>query len=604
MRVLLLLALVLWSGHPAFAQPRRLVDTFGPGPLAAARDVGLGDVDAIAYGLDLRLADGTPGSERYEGRFEGFFEVHTALGELALDFDESRNVVSEVRLNGRPASFTHAKGKLRIGLSAGHGPLRSALVSVRYEGAFLQLDPTNPPLAQDGLMVEPPTPLHAGRLFFTFNWPSSARKWLPVRDHPADGALFTLRATFPGELQVLGNGNLVKEADNGDGTRTTAWVSLSPMPAYGFFFGAYDDWAELDLGQHSGRALTAHVYSDQAATLAPQFEDTGTSLDFFAERFGPFRWGRLAFVEDPLPFFGGMENPSVVSLSQLALTQFPEFVRELRIHETTHHWCGNLVRLASWNDFWLSEGCANYLTGRFMLHQDPPASARRYWGTQLRRAILNDGHVINPPRHALRPPDPEVPDANALVDGISYEKGAFILRMLEDRLGTERFTQTMRSWFSSHAFGAASTRDFQSAVQSSGGMTPAQVDEFFRQWVYGVGFPALDLSWRHYPSVDRLTISLKQVQPWGPAEGYVLPLELEVTDPDGTRRVPVQVSGRSTTVTIPASVAPLTVVVDPDEVRYLGVTCGEGRPACRAGYTCRVPPPADPPRSSVCVPSL
>ena len=606
MRVLVLICSLGLAGlpaGPASAEARRLSDVFGSA--AAALDDPSLEVDALAYALDLRLADGTPGSERYESRFEGLFRVRGTPSELSLDFDEGRNSVSEVRVNGRPAAFTHAGGKLRISLPAGAGGLGVVLASVRYGGAFLQLDPANPPPIQDGLMVEPPTEMHPQRLFFTFNWPNSARKWVPVRDHPKDGVLFALRATFPSDLQVLGNGSLAEEADHGDGTRTTTWVALTPMPAYGLFFGAYADWAELNLGQHRGRAITAHVYSDQAAALTPGFQDTGASLDFFAARFGPFRWPRLAFVEDPLPFFGGMENPSVVSLSQFSLTTFPTFVRELRIHETTHHWCGNLVRLESWNDFWLSEGCANYLTGRFLLQQDPPEAARRYWGTQLRRAILNDGHAINPPRHALRPPDPEVPDANALVDGISYEKGAFILRMLEHRLGTDRFTRTLRSWFTGRAFRTGSTRDFQAQVERSGGMTGAEVRQFFEQWVYGVGFPAFGLTWQHDPLAGRLSVTLQQVQSWGPAGGYVLPLELEVRDPDGTaRRVPVEVSGRSTTVTVPAAAAPATVIVDPDEVRYLAVTCGEGLPACRTGYTCRVAPPANPPRSSVCVPSL
>ena len=601
LRVLLVMVLALWAGVPVSAEEHRLIDIFGN---AAALDDGLRDVDALGYALDLRLADGTPGSERYESRFEGLFRVRAALSELVLDFDERRNAVSEVRANGRPAAFTHAAGQLRISLPAQGGGWRVVRISVRYAGAFLQLDPANPPLVQDGLMVEPPMPLHAGRLFFTFTWPSSARTWLPVRDHPQDGALFALRATFPDELQVLGNGRLVEEAHNTDGTRTTTWVALTPLPAYGLFFGAYADWAELDVGEHRGRPITAHVYSDQAAALAPGFQDTGLSLDFFAARFGPFRWPRLAFVEDPLPFFGGMENPTIVSLSQRSLTQFPDAFRDLRIHETTHHWCGNLVRPASWNDFWLSEGCANYLTGRFKLHQDAPEDARRYWGLQLRRAILFDGHVINPPFHALRPPDPEVPDANALVDGISYQKGAFILRMLEDRLGTDRFTRMMRSWFTRHAFRAASTQDFQAEVQRSGGMTAAEVQEFFQQWIHGVGFPAFELAWQHDPLAGRLTVTLQQMQSWGPANGYRLPLVLEVRDQDGSsRRVPVDVSGRSTMVTVPATAAPHEVVVDPDEVRYLAVNCGETRPACRAGYFCRAPSLADPPRPGVCVPN-
>jgi aminopeptidase N len=610
MRQLLMLGVLLLSGPAArAAEPDRLLDIFGSrtgiAPFAAALNDGALDVDALAYALDLELADGTPGSERYRSRFEGLFLVKCGMDTLALDFHEGRNTVSAVRVDGRPAAFTHAAGKLNITLPRGGRGRRLVLVSVEYAGAFQQVTPAVPASDRHGLMVEPPTDLHPQRLFFTFTWPNFAREWLPARDHPRDGVMFALRATFPADLKVLGNGNLVSEVDHGDGTRATTWVALTPMPTYGLFFGAYGDWTELDLGHHRGRALTAHLYADHADGVAPAFADTGVQLDYLAGRFGPFRWGRLDLVEDPLPFFGGMENPTVISLSDgILATQQVDFARELRIHETSHHWCGNLVRLASWNDFWLSEGCANYMAGRFFRDHGDPEAARRYWGSQLRRALLFDGLFFNPPLHALRPPDPELPDAGNIVDGISYQKGAWILHMLEDRLGTERFNRTLRAWFTGRAFQAASTRDFQAQVERSGGMTPAAVAAFFDQWVYGTGFPAFNLSWQHDPSRRELTVTLQQVQPWGPADGYHLPLELEVAHASGgRRRLPVEVSSRSTTVTAAADAPPATVVVDPDQVRYLGVTCGEGLPACRTGYSCRVPPADGSPRPSICVPN-
>jgi aminopeptidase N len=431
------------------------------------------------------------------------------------------------------------------------------------------------------------------RIYESLNWPSKARRWLPLRDHPRDGVMVAVRATFPSTYTVLANGRMESMRDNTDATRTWQYFCATPMPAYDIHVAAYDDWAETTARssrmQRTVRWLPYATDREAGMTLLGELP---AAMDFYEDTFGPFRWEQAVFLEVPI-FGGGMEHATLVSMDE-SLFRSPARNRSVTFHELAHHWSGNLVRIATWNDFWLSEGVTDYLTGRFIETHDGAEAGRLHWREYLRQSIVAEAGTA---RHAVRPPDPEV-DVLSIFDSVSYKKGAFVLRMLERRIGTEAFTRFLRDWFTRHATQAVTTATLEEELTEAFAM--ADVPSFFRQWMYTPAHPVIALDTRYDAAAGAVTLTARQMQSRGPGDGFTLPVEVEFSRGDMRTRTTVMLSGRSTTHTTPLRFEPERVVVDPDETAYLAVACTAGVSPCREGYVCAAPTAG---ASTVCLPA-
>ena len=139
------------------------------------------------------------------------------------------------------------------------------------------------------------------------------------------------------------------------------------------------------------------------------------------------------------PIFGkGMEHATLVTMDE-SLFRTAARSRSVTFHELAHHWSGNLVRIATWNDLWLSEGFSDYLTGRYIESHDGPAGGLVQWQEILRQGLLTEHAMRNDALLALRPGDPEA-DPLRMFTLIVYKHGAFALRMLEAAVGREALT--------------------------------------------------------------------------------------------------------------------------------------------------------------------
>jgi aminopeptidase N len=542
-----------------------------------AWDRAMPDVDAIGYEVDLRVDESTAGSEAFTAQVRGVFVATRALDALSLDYEGDDVDAAEV--DGRPAQASRANGALTVALGRTVAEGERFAVTVRLRGRLFQATGVNPNdfRAFGGLMAFQRN--RAGRkIYESLNWPSKARRWLPLRDHPRDGAMLAMRATFPSAYTVLSNGRLESAADNADGTRTWSYFCATPMPTYDIHVAAYDDWAETAaMSERHQRAVRWLPYSGDRAAGETMFRELPAAMDYYEDTFGLFRWEQAVFLEVPI-FGGGMEHATLVSMDE-TLFRTPMRSRQVSFHELAHHWSGNLVRIATWNDFWLSEGFTDYLTGRFMESHDGAAAGLAVWRTFLNSAMAAERGAAH---HAMRPADPEV-DVLTIFDAISYKKGAFVLRMLEHRLGTAAFTAFMRGWFERHAGGAATTQTFERELDAA--FAGRGVPEVFRQFVYGEGQPTLNVSPRYDAATMRLTLTLRQVQARGPAEGFAFPVEVEFARGEKRERVTVEVRGMSTVREVPLSFDPTSVVIDPDEVTYVATACTTAA-RCHAGYTC------------------
>lgn len=552
-------------------------------------DRAMPDVDAIGYDLDITVDDSKSERETYRAELTGAFVATRALDALTLDF--VGNDLDAVEVDGAPARASRDAATLTIPLGRSVPVGEAFRVKVRYHGALFQGTGVNPNNfnAYGGLMVLQRN--RAGRkMYVSLDWPSKARRWMPVRDHPRDGVIVGVRATFPAQYTVIANGRLEQRTDNANGTRTWRYVSRTPMPAYDLHLAAYDDWTPSEpVRAMSGAEVQWYPYSNHVEAGQTMFGDLVPVMDFYERSFGPFRWERAAFLEEPI-FGGGMEHATVVSMDE-TLFNSPTRNRQTAFHELGHHWSGNLVRIATWNDFWLSEGFTDYLAARAVTAHDGADAGRGVWRAFMLSALNVSGTV----HHPVRPPDPEV-DVLTIFDSISYRKGAWTLRMLEQQVGTQPFTDFLRGWFERRRGTAVTTRDLEDDLD--GAFPDRGMRAFFAQRVYRDHHPELRVTRRYDASAGMAEVTVEQVQTRGVSEGFTFPLEVMFIAGDRTHRATIDVSGRATTARVAVPFDPSDLVIDPDEKLFLAVTCTAGS-GCRAGYSCQTT--LNPP---VCVPLL
>ena len=340
-----------------------------------AVDRSLPDVDATGYEIDLKIDD-APRREAFAADVKGSYVATRDLDSLTLDFEG--NTIDEVLVGGRAATYERNGAKLTIKLPQSIANGRSFTTRIRYHGLVAQADGANPnDFSAFGSLNVKQRNAEGKRIFSTLNWPSKARRWLPLRDHPADGAMFAINATLPKTFTVLANGKQVSKVPNADGTVTWRYEALTAMPSYDVHVSAYEGWTVDESRSAGGVPLATYSYAGTHRVQPAVYGDLGKSMDFYEAKFGKYRWGTASFIEEPI-FGGGMEHASVVSMDETLFAD-PAVARSTAFHELAHHWSGNLVRIRTWNDFWLSEGFTEYLTARFLSANDGPDAKKKVY---------------------------------------------------------------------------------------------------------------------------------------------------------------------------------------------------------------------------------
>ena len=207
------------------------------------------------------------------------------------------------------------------------------------------------------------------------------------------------------------------------------------------------------------------IYAEQGMLdkVVKEFSALPKMLVAAEKIYGQYVWGsyRVLFLPPSFPF-GGMENP-VVTFATPTIIAGDGSLQSLLAHELAHSWSGNLVTNASWNDFWLNEGFTNYFESRIMesLYGKPYADmlVNLAYADLVRsvEVMMEDSQGRLDTRLRLdlagRDPDEGVTD-------IAYEKGRFLLLLLERLMGRVQFDEFLKWHFGSHAFTSITTDDF------------------------------------------------------------------------------------------------------------------------------------------------
>ncbi|HYA67867.1 MAG TPA: M1 family aminopeptidase, partial [Acidimicrobiales bacterium] len=246
------------------------------------------------------------------------------------------------------------------------------------------------------------------------------------------------------------------------------------------------------------------------------------ALTFFSDWFAiAYPAEKLDLLAIPDFSFGAMENLGCVTFRETALLVDPdrasrpelERVALVIAHEIAHMWFGDLVTMKWWNGIWLNEAFATFME---LLCVDAFRPEWEHWlsfGRERDVAMATDSlHATRPVEYPVGPPE----EAQGMLDVLTYQKGAGVLRMLERYLGAETFQAGIRRYLESHRLGNTETADLWDAIEDASG---EPVRAMMDTWILQGGFPLVSVSPNgageivlsqapfHYEPPDRKTTS-------------------------------------------------------------------------------------------------
>jgi aminopeptidase N len=500
----------------------------------------------LHYDVALSLNDQL--SEISSARTEIILEVLAAnLTRIDLDFGEMP--IDAATVDGAPARFERQPERLDIILP--HAAKRGDKVSlaVTYHGR-----------PKDGLIFAKDrdgNPAATGD-----NWPNRVHQWIPCLDHPSAKATVTFSIVAPSRDRVVANGRFLTMTRNGNAPSVWKFDETKPIPAYCMVI-AVSEGTKIDADETTVTPLSYYVPMKDAAYAPKGFAPAAPALKFYSETVGPYPYEKLALIIGATRF-GGMENSSAIVFSSTLFdprtndTMSPRFGIPMRVedvvaHEIAHQWFGDSVTESTWADLWLSEGFATYFAGLFIEKHESEDAFRQYMrGAATRYLAYEKQHNI--PVH-----DTETLDLMKLLNSNNYEKGAWILHMLRERIGDEAFFKGLRDYYNAHRDANATAEDLRRALEQSSGKN---LRGFFLRWVYGAGHPVYRVHWGVNRSGSLLTVNVSQVQK-GSAFHDPIPIELVVNGQTIKRTIYPQ--SKLAALTIRLSAKPTSTKFDPNE---------------------------------------
>lgn len=430
----------------------------------------------------------------------------------------------------------------------------------RVEIAYRVVRPTA------GLYFSKPTAAYPEQPWFaaTDCETEKARHWLPCIDLPAARPRLDFHLTSDHRFTILANGSLAGEREAEDGTKTAHWQLDHPCPSYLTCF-AIGDFVRADDGEFDGRPIayfaTAPLTPDD---LQRSFGRTGEMLAWMTRKLGtPFPFPK--YFQFALPDFGGaMENISLVSWTDSAVmdatlaAERSRAVDETNVHEMGHSYFGDAVVIRDFAHAWLKESWATYIE-QCWFGDNRGEDERQYQYYRDAEAYFREADS----RYKRPIVTRTFQSSWQMYDRHLYPGGACRLHTLRHELGDEVFWESVKDYLHTYSGKVVETDDFRRVMESHSGRS---LGEFFDQWFFTPGYPALKVSFKYDEKRREGTFEIEQTQVDEKAgiPAFVLSLELGWVLEGVLHTQPVRLSEKKHTFLVPMAADPQQVRIDPN----------------------------------------
>lgn len=325
---------------------------------------------------------------------------------------------------------------------------------------------------------------------------ADAKRMFACFDQPDLKATFDVTVTAPAHWQVISNGATTSIEDR-SAAKVHTFATTAPMSTYlvALIAGPYARWDDVYADEHGEIPLGLFCRASLAPFMDAErlFTETKQGFDFYHCNFGvPYAFGKYDQLFVPEFNAGAMENAGAVTFledyvfrSKVTRASY-ERRAETLLHEMAHMWFGDLVTMRWWDDLWLNESFATFAS---VLCQADATEYSEAWTTFAN--VEKSWAYRQDQLPSTHPIAADIPDLHAVevnFDGITYAKGASVLKQLVAYVGLDHFLAGLRDYFAVHAFGNATFDDLLGALERASGR---DLSDWGRQWLKTTGLNTL-----------------------------------------------------------------------------------------------------------------
>ncbi|HEX5494784.1 MAG TPA: aminopeptidase N [Mycobacteriales bacterium] len=438
-------------------------------------------VDVTHYAVDLDLTDGggKPGERTFRSHTTVRFSCATPGATTFVDLVADH--IRAATLNGAPldvSGYTPVRGITLPDLAADNELVVDADCAYTNTGQGLHrfVDPV------DGEVY----------LYTQFET-ADAKRMFTCFDQPDIKATFSFGVTAPATWAVVSNGPVREVTDTPAGARVTRFDTTRPLPPYvtalvaGPYHRVTDHHDGIDLGLYCRASMAP--YLDSAEIL----EVTRNGFDWYHQAFDyRYPFGKYDQLFVPEFNMGAMENAGCVTFAEdyLFRSRVTDSARERRaetiLHEMAHMWFGDLVTMRWWDDLWLNESFASFASVLCQSRATRWSSAWTTFANVEKSWACRQDQL--PSTHPIAADIPDVRAVEVNFDGITYAKGASVLKQLASYVGIEPFLDAMKVYFRRHEYGNTTLADLLRACEEVSGR---DLSRWSDQWLRTAGINTL-----------------------------------------------------------------------------------------------------------------
>jgi aminopeptidase N len=373
-------------------------------------------------------------------------------------------------------------------------------------------------IPSDGLVIS--ANKYGDRTFFGDNWPNRAHLWFVCNDHPSDKATISYEVTAPKNYEVIANGAFISRTDISAAEARTTYESSVVLPTKVMVVGIANFEIKSVPNSDSSIEISSWVYPQNSEKSFYDLELAKDVFNYYVSWIASYEYEKLANVQSTTRF-GGMENAGCIFYDENAFNG-KRTSEALIAHEIAHQWFGNSASESDWQHIWLSEGFATYFTDLYL--------ENKYGQERIQKQLAKErGEVIQFYKNYPHPiVDTNYTELMDLLNENSYQKGAWILQMLRQKIGDELFQKSIVTYYNKYRLSNASTSDFIEVVEK---VSQQDLEPFFNQWLFQSGHPQLKISKKIKGKNCKLQIEQVQLETF-----QDIPLKIELVLADGTKR--------------------------------------------------------------------